>query len=100
MTASEAAAQDRIAYLILPPSLDLTEAEGLCQALRDRLHEGALLLDASMVERISTPCLQVLAAAAASAMRRGAEFRLRHASTAFSAAIADLGLTAAIPFED
>jgi len=85
---------------LLPASLDLTEAEALCHALRDRLQAGTLLLDAHAVERISTPCLQLLAAAAAGAAQRGVAFRLRRASGAFSAAVVDLGLTAAIPIED
>jgi chemotaxis protein CheX len=100
MTAIEATTRDRDVALQLAPSLDLTEAEALCLALRDRLQDGALLLDGSAVERISTPCLQVLAAAAASAERCGAEFRLVRTSSALSVAIADLGLAATIPFED
>lgn len=100
MTAIEAITRNRDVAMQLAPSLDLTEAEALCLALRDRLQDGAVLLDGSAVERISTPCLQVLAATAASAERRGAEFRLVRASAALSVAIADLGLAAAIPIED
>ena len=84
----------------LASSLDLTEADALCHALRDRLLEGAILLDGSQVERTSTACLQALAASAATARERGAVFSLRDASPALSSAIADLGLSAAIPQEN
>lgn len=88
------------AAIALPASLDLTEADGLCQALRQALQSGAVILDADAVERVSTPCLQVLAAAAASAASRGIQFRLCRASEALATAIGHLGLGAAIPLED
>lgn len=100
MVIIEATASAGGAALALSPSLDLTEAEGLCQALRQGLLQGGLVLDGSAVERVSTPCLQVLAAAAASAAASGAVFRLCHASSALSTAISQLGLVAAIPLED
>ncbi|MFC7478224.1 STAS domain-containing protein [Dankookia sp. GCM10030260] len=85
---------------LLPDMLDLTAADPLCHALRERLHDGVLILDGSRTARISTPCLQVLAAAAASAGATGIGFRLRHASPVLSAAISDLGLAAVLPHED
>ncbi|WP_216839599.1 STAS domain-containing protein [Falsiroseomonas tokyonensis] len=85
--------------LVLPASLDLTQAEPLCQALRERLQDPAIWLDGGAVERISTPCLQLLAAAHASAQARGIPFRLRGASAVLASAIADLGLSTAIPLE-
>ena len=84
----------------LASSLDLTEADALCHALRHRLLESAILLDGSQVERTSTACLQVIAAAAAAARQRGTNFSLHDPSPILSAAIADLGLSAAIPQED
>lgn len=86
--------------LMLPDLLDLTAADPLCQAFRERLQDGALILDGGRVARVSTPCLQVLVAAAASARAGGIGFRLRHASPVLSAAITDLGLAAALPLED
>jgi anti-anti-sigma regulatory factor len=88
------------APLALPALLDLTAAEPLCRSLREALGIGPLLLDGAAVERISTPCLQVLASAAATAAVQGLPFRLRAASPVLSAAIAGLGLGAAIPCED
>lgn len=86
--------------LRLPASLDLTEADALCRALRVCLLQGAILLDGSQVERTSTACLQVIAAAVATARERGATFSLRNSSATLSAAITDLGLAAAIPQGD
>lgn len=87
------------AVLSLPPSLDLTAAASLREALLVRLEAGGVDLDAGAVERVSTPGLQVLAAAAASARARGAAFRLRDVPAALADAIRDLGLAAAIPTE-
>ncbi|NKC31268.1 STAS domain-containing protein [Roseomonas sp. BU-1] len=83
----------------LAASLDLTAAEPLCQALRVRLDDATLAIDGSAVERISTPCLQVLAAAHAGAVARGTAFRLHAPSEALRQAIDELGLSAAIPVE-
>lgn len=86
--------------LPLPASLDLNAAASLCEALRARLEDGDVLIDARAVERVSTPCLQLLAAAAASARARGVAFRLNQAPPVLTEAITDLGLSAAIPVED
>jgi chemotaxis protein CheX len=86
--------------LVLPPSLDLTNADSLRRDLLDRLESDALRLDGSAVEQVTTPCLQVLAAAAVAAQARGIPFHLCGASIALSCAIAELGLVAAIPLED
>lgn len=84
----------------LVPSLDLTAAEALCRTLSAQLTEGAIILDGSAVENVSTPCLQVLAAAAATARDHNQQFRLLCPSAVLRAAITDLGLHGAIPFED
>lgn len=84
----------------LPAILDLAAAEPLARALEAQLTSPALHIEASGVERVSTPCLQVLAAAAASAKRRGQAFLVRRPSDVLRAAIADLGLIHAIPTED
>ena len=97
---AEASLAVRDAEVRLPVLLDLTAAEPLCQTLRERLEDGDLLLDGSEVARITTPCLQVMAAAATTCRARGYSFRLRRASPVLSAAIADLGLTTALPIGD
>ena len=84
------------ASFALPAVLDLTAALPLRDALLARLRDGDLAVQAEAVERVSTPCLQVLAAAAAMARQRGSEFKLDHPSTVLVEAIEDLGLQATI----
>lgn len=82
----------------LPPFLDLGAAEALLQAVREVLQDGGSI-DGALVERVSTPCLQVLAAGAAAARHAGLAFRILAPSPVLLAAIADLDLVAAIPVE-
>ena len=57
--------------LHLPSRLDLAAAETLCQSLRERLLAGEpVIVAAGMVERVSTPGIQVLLAAAVAAQAR------------------------------
>jgi anti-anti-sigma regulatory factor len=88
------------AAIRLAASLDLGAAPELLRQIRDALADpaadgGARVLDGSDVERVSVPCLQILAAA----RREAAALRVVGASAALAAAIADLGLAAAIPLE-
>ena len=85
--------------LHLPAALDLATADGLYRNLVERLNDGDITIDGASVERVGTPCLQVLAVACATARDHQRKFLLLHASVALQAAIADLGLDAAIPYE-
>ena len=76
----------------LPAVLDLTEAQNLRDTMAAMLGNRPLLLDASAVERMSTPCSQVLLAAGRAADRAGLPFRINGASEVFKTALADLGL--------
>jgi chemotaxis protein CheX len=77
----------------LPPSLDLLAAGPLCRQLQERLLSGApMMLDGGAVDRVSTPCLQLLVASRRSAEARGLRFELREPSPVLSEALADLGL--------
>ncbi len=76
----------------LPAVLDLPAAEPFCRSLRDALMLEALNLDGSAVERVTTPCLQLLISASMSAAAQGVAFRIVAPSPALSAAVADLGL--------
>jgi chemotaxis protein CheX len=78
----------------LPAILDITKAQELRGHMVDRLNGGAVLVDASAVDRVSTPCIQVLLAAARSAELAGTSFRIANASAALCTALADLGLQA------
>lgn len=97
---NEADARDELGgVLALSACLDIAAAEGLLTRLRTALHDGAVRLDGSQVERVSTPCMQVLAAAATAARQTGVPFQVVSASPALCSAVADLGLTDAIPLE-
>ena len=78
----------------LPQTLDLTAAQSLQQSLLTSLGGGAVILDASAVERMSTPCVQVLLAAGRAADLAGSPLQIIEASDVFRAALADLGLQA------
>ena len=75
--------------LLLPATLDLGAAEGFLELVRSRTHGDALLrLDASQVETLTLPCIQIVLAAARSA---GA-LKIRNPSNAFVGAFEDLGV--------
>ena len=76
----------------LPELLDLQASESLRDTLFRSLGTGPLTLDAATVERMSTPCVQVLLAAGRTADSAATPFRILNASDAFQSAIADLGL--------
>jgi chemotaxis protein CheX len=78
----------------LPQMLDLTQAQNLRDSMIRLSGEHGVLLDASGVERMSTPCVQVLLAAGRGAEISGKSFKIVRASDAFRTAIADLGLHA------
>lgn len=80
--------------LALPVILDITLAQELRGHLLERLGAGAVIMDASAVDRVSTPCIQVLLAAGRSAAESGTPFRIAGPSEAFAAALADLGVEA------
>jgi anti-anti-sigma regulatory factor len=84
----------------LPPLLDLAAAEPLRRALAAAIADGGIALDGAAVERVATPCLQILAAAAAACAKKLLPFRLHHPSGALNDAITDLGLRQAIPIGD
>jgi anti-anti-sigma regulatory factor len=85
--------------ITLPETLDVSAFEPLHNILSDALkHKGALRLDGSKVERLTTPCAQLLA----SLLQTGAaakNTKLVRPSAAMHAAWNDLGLTAQFPLE-
>jgi anti-anti-sigma regulatory factor len=78
----------------LPQVLDLTQAQNLRDSMTTLLADGALVLDASEVERMSTPCAQVLLATGRAADLAGSSFQIINVSDVFRSALADLGLQA------
>lgn len=78
----------------LRPVLDLTEANRLRDDMIRFATEGDILLDASAVERMSTPCVQVLLSAGRTMASGRKIFKISNPSDAFGSAIAELGLQA------
>lgn len=82
----------------LPSSLGLVDAGSLLATLRDSLADGMTLrIDGADVERVSTPCIQILVAAAQSARSEGLSFELTSLSGVLVDALADLGLAQIFP---
>jgi chemotaxis protein CheX len=76
----------------LPQILDLTAAKPLRDRLEALLSGRAVIVDAGAVERMSTPCAQVLLAAARTASSAEVSFRSINASAVFRTALDDLSL--------
>ena len=76
----------------LLPVLDITKAKDLQSNLLDCIKNGSVLIDGSDVERIATPCVQLILAAARDCEAAGSPFRILNISEAFKAALVDLGL--------
>lgn len=73
----------------LPPVLDLAAAESFLETLRGHVAAGTPLhLDASAVETLTLPCMQIIVAA----QRTEVPVSIVNASEAFASAFADLGL--------
>jgi anti-anti-sigma regulatory factor len=95
MSSFEMTAIDGGRRLKLPAVLDLLAAEGLREALKETVVLGGRLeLDASQVERMSTPCIQVMLAGARAMADGGVAFSLDQPSDAFMNGFYDLGLAA------
>jgi anti-anti-sigma regulatory factor len=80
--------------LKLPPVLDTAAAGELKRELLEALGSGGCInVDASAVQRITTPCLQIMAAAAKSAAQSGGgRLRLHSVPQIVSETIGMLGL--------
>lgn len=78
----------------LPAILDLTAADDLLAAVRQRVAIGApWLLDASAVETLTLPCAQIILAA----NRAAPGMAIQNPSAAFTKAFADLGIALTAP---
>jgi anti-anti-sigma regulatory factor len=84
----------------LPPSLLLPDAETLLNDMRAMVsHDGPVCIDGRDADRISTACIQVLAAAALTVRQSGRTFSVIAPSPALRRAVQDLGLSATFTFE-
>ena len=78
----------------LPSELDLLAAEGLKEKLVNYLHqEVSLVVDGKDVERISTPCIEVLFAAGTAFHEAEQTFKITNPSQYFNDALEALGLS-------
>lgn len=75
----------------LPAALDLAAAEDLLAAMRGLQSEPGARIDASAVETLTLPCVQVLLAA----RRSCPHMSIENPSAAFVSAVEDLGLDCA-----
>lgn len=84
--------------VMLPAVADLTEAGPLKQKLEQALASGnGIIVDASAVQRISSPCLQVLVAGVnAFANAGGTSLTIENPSDAFRETVSVLGLMNAL----
>lgn len=84
---------DKGRRLTLAPILDILVAEPLREMLRESVVLGGRLeIDAGMVERVTTPCVQVLVAGTAALSAKGIDVAIRRPSEPFMTALYDLGL--------
>lgn len=82
-----------VSSLELPAILDLAAAQMLKEALGDALFSGSgLVLSGLRVERVGTPAVQVLLAAARSSEIERRRFALIDPSNALTSAFRELGL--------
>ncbi len=82
-------ARSETAAVPLPEALDLSEAETLLSLLREYVQPGMpCRLDAGAVRVLTTPCAQLLVAAA----RECPDFAIENPSPGFEAGAADLGV--------
>ena len=80
-----------------PSDLDIRAAVSLQDALSTALDQSdALLLDASKVERLSTPCVQIIISAMKSLENEGRSFRIVDATPQFVEFFDELGFATAL----
>ena len=93
---------DATVRIALPPILDLSGAASLKQQCQTAIAGGAsLVMDASAVSKVTTPCLQVLAATSAALNQMGgATLTFTGASQSFRDSVTGLGLCGVLHIED
>ena len=81
--------------IALPASLDLAAAEALKEMLIAAVDKGGdLVIDGSGVEKVGTPCIQLIVSASRTLRESGHSMKLEEPSEALGAALAELGLSA------
>lgn len=82
-----------VTQLGLVASMDLRAAEPLLHSFHEIMAQGGkVVIDASAVDRLSTPCVQILLSAAQHMEQHGISFVIKAPSDSFVTAFDDLGL--------
>jgi anti-anti-sigma regulatory factor len=77
----------------LPADLGLDAAAALKASLQEEMASGgAIVVQADAVEKITTPCVQILLAACLESARQQRDFRLDNPSDTLRRALGDLGI--------
>ncbi len=82
------------AILKLLPILDMAAADEFLESLKSCISQNKnLTLDSSNVERVSTPCIQVLLAAAFKVEKAGGQFSILNVTPVFERGMKELGVS-------
>src|SRR3546814_967026 len=83
---------DDATQLSLVASMDLRAADPLLHSFHEIMAQGGkVVIDAAAVDRLSTPCVQILVSAVQHMEQHGIPFVIRSPSDAFVTAFDDLG---------
>lgn len=87
-------AENDKAVIKMTPVLDMSFATDLLKMLKEvvTIHKN-LSLDVCDVERVSTPCIQIILAAANKVEQTGGKFSILNVSSGFERGMTELGLT-------
>lgn len=91
METSETTAENNTLTLVVPPALDIINAESFLTSLKDTAPDTALTLNAEKVERITTPGVQLLLSIDSTLTKGGGKLTLQSPSEIFNNALIDLG---------
>ncbi len=77
---------------VLPAVLDISAAEKLLEKFRELNTDTKIILDASKVQRITTPCIQIILSAHKTIKNKNGSLEIKNASDACKDAFYDIGL--------
>lgn len=85
--------QDKATVRLLP-ILDMSASDEFLNVMRACVStQNSLILDGEEVQRVSTPCVQVMLGADKAVQDAGGSFSIKNMSSDFERALRDLGLT-------
>lgn len=90
--AFEISQDGEIGKIVLAPIMDMATSDEFLNVVRSvAASHTTIHFDAHMVERLSTPCVQVIAACALEMEKKGGVFHITSPSQAFLRGMTDLG---------